>query len=143
MSGSSSRTRTCDHPINSRTLYQLSYRGSLGGAIANLMRRCKRICYKNMTFTIRRAELLWDHRNYFDLAIARTASSQYQNLGFRPKRPRGGVVTQRTANPCTGVRFPPRPPIIELAGPEIRTETCHDGRKCTSPIDGRWSASSF
>ncbi len=24
--------------------------------------------------------------------------------------PRGGVVTQRTANPCTGVRFPPRPP---------------------------------
>ena len=24
--------------------------------------------------------------------------------------PRGGVATQRTANPCTGVRFPPRPP---------------------------------
>ena len=27
-------------------------------------------------------------------------------------RPRGGVVTQRTANPRTGVRFPPRPPIF-------------------------------
>ncbi len=27
--GSSSRTRTCDHSINSRMLYQLSYRGSL------------------------------------------------------------------------------------------------------------------
>jgi hypothetical protein len=29
-SGSASRTRTCDHSINSRTLYQLSYRGSSG-----------------------------------------------------------------------------------------------------------------
>ena len=27
-SGSPSRTRTCDHSINSRMLYQLSYRGS-------------------------------------------------------------------------------------------------------------------
>ncbi len=26
------------------------------------------------------------------------------------RRPRGGVVTQRTANPCTPVRFRPRPP---------------------------------
>src|SRR3989344_1362331 len=26
------------------------------------------------------------------------------------KRPDGGVVTQRTANPCTRVRFPVRPP---------------------------------
>src|SRR5208337_2200051 len=28
--GSPSRTRTCDHSINSRMLYQLSYRGSAG-----------------------------------------------------------------------------------------------------------------
>lgn len=27
-----------------------------------------------------------------------------------PKRPRGGVVTQRTANPCTPVQFRARPP---------------------------------
>jgi hypothetical protein len=26
--GSSGRTRTCDHSVNSRTLYQLSYRGT-------------------------------------------------------------------------------------------------------------------
>jgi hypothetical protein len=31
--GSPSRTRTCDHSINSRMLYQLSYRGSAWGAI--------------------------------------------------------------------------------------------------------------
>lgn len=29
--GSPSRTRTCDKAINSRLLYQLSYRGSRGG----------------------------------------------------------------------------------------------------------------
>ena len=28
------------------------------------------------------------------------------------RRPRGGVATQRTANPCTPVRFRARPPII-------------------------------
>ncbi len=27
-SGSPSKTRTCDNPVNSRTLYQLSYRGT-------------------------------------------------------------------------------------------------------------------
>jgi hypothetical protein len=32
-SGSPSRTRTCDHSINSRMLYQLSYRGSAPGGI--------------------------------------------------------------------------------------------------------------
>lgn len=29
-SGSPSKTRTCDNPVNSRTLYQLSYRGTCG-----------------------------------------------------------------------------------------------------------------
>jgi hypothetical protein len=29
------------------------------------------------------------------------------------QRPRGGVVTQRTANPCTPVRFRARPPALE------------------------------
>src|SRR5947209_11136811 len=32
-----------------------------------------------------------------------------------PMGPRGGVATQRTANPCTGVRFPPRPPASRNA----------------------------
>ena len=31
-------------------------------------------------------------------------------VGFQPVRPRGGVATQRTANPCTPVRFRARPP---------------------------------
>jgi hypothetical protein len=36
-----------------------------------------------------------------------------QPSGQRPaSRPRGGVVTQRTANPCTPVRFRARPPFI-------------------------------
>lgn len=44
--GSASRTRTCDHSINSRTLYQLSYRGSrrgvfAGGSIASSIRLAK------------------------------------------------------------------------------------------------------
>src|SRR5262245_25098255 len=30
--------------------------------------------------------------------------------------PRGGVVTQRTANPCTPVRFRPWPPILSANG---------------------------
>src|SRR5215204_4619591 len=35
----------------------------------------------------------------------------------RPRRrPRGGVVTQRTANPCTPVRFRARPPHNKPAG---------------------------
>ena len=33
-SGSPGRTRTCDKSVNSRLLYQLSYRGSLGKARA-------------------------------------------------------------------------------------------------------------
>lgn len=31
-----------------------------------------------------------------------------------PMRPRGGVVTQRTANPCIPVRFRARPPIFAV-----------------------------
>src|SRR5215210_4114175 len=34
----------------------------------------------------------------------------------RSGRPRGGVVTQRTANPCTPVRFRARPPSKKPAG---------------------------
>jgi hypothetical protein len=36
-----------------------------------------------------------------------------RTLGYRPSRmrPRGGVVTQRIANPCIPVRFWARPPI--------------------------------
>ena len=33
-------------------------------------------------------------------------------LSNEPVRPRGGVVTQRTANPCTPVQFRARPPIF-------------------------------
>src|SRR5262249_3557133 len=33
-----------------------------------------------------------------------------------PDWPRGGVVTQRTANPCTPVRFRPWPPILSATG---------------------------
>src|SRR5208337_1539293 len=36
-SGSPSRTRTCDHSINSRMLYQLSYRGSAERDIAEFV----------------------------------------------------------------------------------------------------------
>ena len=35
--------------------------------------------------------------------------------GGAPGRPRGGVVTQRTANPCTPVRFRARPPKFHSA----------------------------
>ena len=33
-SGSPSKTRTCDKPVNSRLLYQLSYRGTLAATVA-------------------------------------------------------------------------------------------------------------
>ena len=42
----------------------------------------------------------------------------------RVGRPRGGVVTQRTANPCTPVRFRARPPEFPAQAPLfIRTST--------------------
>src|SRR3990167_9762870 len=34
------------------------------------------------------------------------------NYTSRSGRPRGGVVTQRTANPCPPVRFRARPPLL-------------------------------
>ena len=42
---------------------------------------------------------------------------------YRAVGPRGGVVTQRTANPFTGVRFPPWPPRLGFVGnrPVCRT----------------------
>ena len=40
-SGSPSRTRTCDHSINSRMLYQLSYRGSAGRPYSRFSRPAK------------------------------------------------------------------------------------------------------
>ena len=42
--------------------------------------------------------------------------------GARFRRPRGGVVTQRTANPCTPVRFRPWPPAFAPA--ELRLGDC-------------------
>ena len=44
-----------------------------------------------------------------------------QAFAYRPPARdwfRGGVATQRTANPRTGVRFPPEPPLS--AGPKNR-----------------------
>src|SRR3954464_14673214 len=46
------------------------------------------------------------------VALCRQAIYDPSLLLMGGGRPRGGVVTQRTANPCTGVRFPPRPPIF-------------------------------
>ena len=42
---------------------------------------------------------------------------------------RGGMATQRTANPCMGVRFPPEPPKIFGGAPceqvlHLRSESC-------------------
>src|SRR5690606_24955830 len=58
------------------------------------------------------------------LEDARTRDIFAANLSARHKpplgagRPRGGVVTQRTANPRTPVRFRPWPPILSSAPPE-------------------------
>ena len=43
-------------------------------------------------------------------ALSGAAAPRIDGSAALSRRPRGGVVTQRTANPCTGVRFPPRPP---------------------------------
>ncbi len=40
--------------------------------------------------------------------------------------PRGGVVTQRIANPRTPVRFRARPPMYRLKNPVDNRETRHD-----------------
>ena len=51
-----------------------------------------------------------------------------QAFAYRPPARdwfRGGVATQRTANPRTGVRFPPEPPLSEDAKnrfPDLRRE---------------------
>ena len=45
-----------------------------------------------------------------ELPTFASCETQSVSVGRAPMRPRGGVVTQRIANPCTGVRFPPRPP---------------------------------
>src|SRR3954454_6049840 len=88
LTGSPSRTRTCDKAINSRLLYQLSYRGSVKGVpISRGVGDCKargtagecgekrKPAGEHLTFT------LWCY------------SSTSAPMG-----PRGGVATQRTAN---------------------------------------------
>ena len=99
--GSPSRARTCDNSINSRMLYQLSYRGS---------RRSDGGAYN-------KPHPIWEARFQLFLALGSDPSLRavpavaMRRAWGHALRPRGGVATQRTANPCTPVRFRARPPI--------------------------------
>ena len=102
--GSLSWTRTSDHSINSRMLYQLSYQGSRAT-------RCRAYSSAHPGCKAPNAPLRILKGNFSSsLAVAATCLLDTRAAALRPGRPRGGVATQRTANPCTGVRFPPRPP---------------------------------
>src|SRR5690348_5163650 len=60
----------------------------------------------------KRAASLWTARLSY---IRQGARGARPDSGARAVRPRGGVVTQRTANPCTPVRFRARPPLSSAA----------------------------
>ena len=84
-------------PLSSRDPGEAGAAGEVGG-IYQGFDGCKsldvRFCRERDSCSLR-ACLLWSTR---------------RDRGIRPGWPRGGVVTQRTANPCTPVRFRARPP---------------------------------
>jgi hypothetical protein len=98
--GSLSRTRTCDRSINSRLLYQLSYQGSRFFATA----------YNKPAPPLQSAAAASVLRRDARLAIKPYPLYRREPLGSWRQRPRGGMVTQRTANPSIPVRFRARPP---------------------------------
>ncbi len=129
--GSPSRTRTCDHSINSRMLYQLSYRGTsavhskaglhLQTPIPALAGRLSRLQSARITAAKAKLRLAPDRR----MLLEDRARRRHDD----PPRPRGGVVTQRTANPCTPVRFRARPPL-SFSSPFASVELQSRGSAC-------------
>ena len=111
--GSPSRARTCDNSINSRMLYQLSYRGTPPhrcsvGVFSPDRRALPTPILRAGRGKFRRASPCRPIPDPLDtLPVALTKRSPALRAWSRP---RGGVVTQRTANPCTPVRFRARPP---------------------------------
>jgi hypothetical protein len=128
--GSPSWTRTSDHSINSRMLYQLSYRGSRrsdGGRITSLRRFAKPVCVVTRL-------------SFFARTLATCAAHCYPLASrARASRPRGGVATQRTANPCTPVRFRARPPQYPRS--DNITHQIRSSRRALPPQSAALSAS--
>ena len=96
--GSPGRTRTCDQPVNSRLLYQLSYRGTRQ-FVARLRILTKDIGWGETFF-------------YLDVAcLARDTFTIRQSLRFRPhskKRQYCLLQQMRSASPRSdrGSRYP-------------------------------------
>ncbi len=144
-SGSPSRTRTCDKAINSRLLYQLSYRGSRRDLYPSRAGRARdfpgrtgfsragsfqprraRFCGRNPVAEPGRVLLMTPRPRVVRPTPGRRRTGSQSRAArspamSRPGWPRGGVVTQRTANPCTPVRFRARPPPFLLIRPRHRS----------------------
>ncbi len=132
--GSASRTRTCDHSINSRTLYQLSYRGSpskalkQGAVVNDRVGRCRWRAYNKRSPPLPSPFLKKLFHRLYSRGIPRKIRSlcAHAIAGADPlpanpdpnvRRPRSGGVAFRPA-PCRFVRPPAK------------------GRPCSHPPEG-------